>query len=271
LPEIPYMNWYPRDWRSDPRVDALEIPARYGYFEILNSIWLAGGVLPDDDKTLCAASRLTKKLWARHRESIMSMLAECRDGDTAGIPQEYLGSPMSATGVSQKRLLREYEKAANVLNAKSRGGKTLKRVLEDSYQDSTQDSSKTPRAIAEAKNTPIVPKGTVSDLVADRFGQFWEIWVRKDDRAPALKAFKAVVESGTVGLADKLVLGDLKSFDQRFERLMAGTDAVRDELLDKDKGFRPLGATWIRSLRWVDAGLVAQTDKRERMAWEDYT
>lgn len=61
---------YCEAWKSSPRVAALSLEAYKGFFEILNSIWLAECLLPDDEQTLIGASRLTLKQWKKAEQEL---------------------------------------------------------------------------------------------------------------------------------------------------------------------------------------------------------
>lgn len=260
----PYMQWYCRDWVSDLAVQSMDPVARCGYFEILNRMWMAGGVLPDDDKTLETASTLTKKMWAKHRGAIRQMLLQASPGMTAGIPGEYRSVSTQDTAVSQKRLLGEYERACKVLEAKSRGGKNNQdssNTLPGVIKDTPEDSSKTPRSkpeaeaeadkkISEAKaSSP--PKATPS--WGGEFAQWWSIWPRKTAKPDAKKAYeKLVVKQKSPGLPD---------FAERHARLMETTALWAErEFAARDIAAVPYPATYLRRMDWLEP--PAETTKR---------
>lgn len=88
---------YPEAWKSSPRVAAMAPAARSGYWEILLSMWLAGGELPDDDAMLMACARLTSSQWKAHRAVIRAMLTVV-DGK-----------------VTQDRLAEEYQRTVELV------------------------------------------------------------------------------------------------------------------------------------------------------------
>lgn len=269
----PYMQWYCRDWVADLAVQSMDPVARCGYFEILNRMWMAGAVLSDDDKTLQTASTLTKKMWLRHRNSILEMLLQASPGMTAGIPGEYRGVPTPYPAVSQKRLLREYEHASKVLEAKARGGKNRQdssRSLPGLFKDSTQDSSRTPPANPEAeadssllrnsedvsvsKETSPPKSPSKTPVWGERFDEWWSIWPsgRKTAKADALKAYGQVIVQGKApGLSTRTTPD---KFTERHERLMETTPLwVEREFSGRESDVIPYPATFLRRLDWLEA------------------
>lgn len=280
----PYMQWYCRDWVSDLAVQSMDPVSRCGYFEILNRMWMAGGTLPDDDKTLQTASTLTKKMWAKHRVTIRQMLLQDSPGMTAGIPEEYRSVPTQDPPVSQQRLLREYKRACKVLEAKSRGGKngqdssnTLPTLLEDSPQDSSKTPGSKPEAEAEADKkiseakASSPPKAAPSgDLTA--FKDWYKTYPRKASRADAEAAYTKVVVKGHVTEDRKLSLkaSGLKAAEERHARLMETTPLwVEREFAGREPSAIPHPATFLRRLDWLEAPPEARAAPRKRTIFDE--
>ena len=99
------MMFYPEAWLSSPQVAGMEPAGRAGYFDILCSMWLAGGSLPDDDDALRAYSRLERKEWARLGPKIRACLS------------------FDSGEVSQSRLAEEYERTIRLQADRSKAGK----------------------------------------------------------------------------------------------------------------------------------------------------
>jgi len=100
------MMWYPEAWLSSPDVMVMSPEARSGYFDILCAMWLAGGRLKNDDKTLQLLSRLDRKTWRKVRDSIVSKLHETEDGF-----------------VQQSRLSEEFARTEKLLSDRKEAGK----------------------------------------------------------------------------------------------------------------------------------------------------
>ena len=105
-----------------------------------------------------------------------------------------------------------------------------------------------PKSTSEPSNEPsietIAPtcarSGLPDLLVQSGFNQFWEIYPRRDGRAPALKAYGKALKSG-VNPAD--IEAGAKLFAANVER--ERTEAR----------FIPMPATWLNGQRWQDESL----------------
>jgi len=126
------MMFYPEAWKASVGVATMDPIARAGYFDVLCSMWLDGGSLPDDDRTLRACSRLDAKQWAASAEFIRAELTTTGDGH-----------------VTQSRLAEEYERTIELQAKKRLAGKKGARGRWQA--DSSADGSAMRSPLAETK------------------------------------------------------------------------------------------------------------------------
>jgi hypothetical protein len=83
---------------------------------------------------------------------------------------------------------------------------------------------------------PVMPIRTKTEQQKVWFEQFWsEYWRRGEKRKDAEKAFARHVRTAA-----------------RFDQVMAAMRAQKTAMLAREKGFRPLGASWLNGERWED-------------------
>lgn len=242
---------YCEAWKSSPRVAALSLEAYKGFFEILNSLWLAECLLTDDDATVLGASRLTLKQWKKAEPELFN-------GRKPLLRKE-------GGYVVNDRLFKEWERTSGLREKQSEAAHKANEIRwarerERMRQRSESDKNRSPNQIqteTETNTPPTPPWG-------DDFDSWWSVYPRKVSKGAALQAFKSVVVDGRVSEPQKPLLP--KGFPARFEALTAGTRRRLPVFEKREPEHRPHPATFIRSLDWLTT--EEAPERRERMAWE---
>ena len=77
---LPFMPWYPGDWRASLTRAVLPPLGRLAYREILDAMWLEDGCcLPDDPAVLFAVTGLTMPEWESVKDAVLTRIP-VRDG-----------------------------------------------------------------------------------------------------------------------------------------------------------------------------------------------
>ncbi len=100
-----YFPFYPNDFASDDKVEAMSTLAVGAYTLLLCKAWQNGGTLPDDDARLAKWARVTANAWEKIKPQVTAAF-------------------QMADGVwVQGRMTREYAKATSAIARKSDGGR----------------------------------------------------------------------------------------------------------------------------------------------------
>ena len=103
---IPFMPWYPSDFRNDVNVLPLTRAQRGIYRDLLDLAWMSGDCsVPDSFEKL---SLLTGK---QLEDNSCSECADAKDGDLRKVLELFIAHPTAKGKLTQKRLLREWEHA----------------------------------------------------------------------------------------------------------------------------------------------------------------
>lgn len=113
MPGMPYMKFYPADYRADTA--HLSTEEHGAYLLLLMTLWQAGGTLPATDRALANVTRLSLKKWAAVKAVILPFF------------------DIEDEAISHKRILRDLESCSKTSEERSRAGtrgfvaKSLKR------------------------------------------------------------------------------------------------------------------------------------------------
>lgn len=277
--KFPAFQFYPDAWLSSTAV-SLMTPAEEGaYIRLLCHAWQSDDCgLPDDDEALASLSRLGKK-WIKSAHRIRpkfekiggrlfnNRLIEERQKQIEWREKSARGGFQKAENKGRglqggRRVVEGWQPNGTPLVGQMVGTKRLPTPLPNTYISSSSSSSfsdakttsekaNTSTANAVEKSDPpaaefelgapaLVPLSVKKskELTAYQqtwFEQWWEIYWRKESKKDAKSAFAVHVRS--------LV---------RFEEVMRATKEQTAEMLHRESGHRPLGATWLNGERWED-------------------
>lgn len=249
--KLKYMSLDCEAVKSSTRMGAASPAAYKAYMEILISMWLDKGSLPNNDNYLMTASRLRPAQWKKAKKELMDgeePFLQVRDG------RVYNGRLTENWEDTLTRQARKSEagKAGN----KARWG-DRKRIANGSQTESETDRKRIATVI---ESNPLNPPW------GEEFDSWWSKYPRKASKGQALKAFDAVIVKGQVAESQKGLILKLKGYPARLEALKAGTEKRRPVFEKREPEHRPHPATFIRSLDWLTT--EEAPEKRERMAWE---
>lgn len=216
----PFMQMYWSDYFGDTR--HLSCEQHGAYLQLLGSMWLAGGSLPNDDRKLAKITGCTASRWAKIRDDVMAFFEVA--GDL----------------ITHKRVTFELEKARekSIKRAEvgSRGGKakalktkeTPLAIASDLLYHSPDIRTREEDKISEPKGSswPILPK-------TSGFEDFWKAYPAKVGKRDAEKKFRLALQRAPL------------------DRIMAGLDAAKRSKRWRE-GFIPNPATWLNQDRWAD-------------------
>ena len=151
------MMFWVEDWKSNLAILAMTPTQRSMYLELLLSMWQNGGYLPDDERVLVAACRVSVSTF---RKEFPIVRAECIE---------------HPSGISNKKLLEVWEETMKVLKRKSAGG----RSSAESRKSLAKSLSKTPPespSASESVSKDSFANAQESPPVAPPFEDSWGIW-----------------------------------------------------------------------------------------------
>ncbi len=236
----PAFQFYPDSWLSSMDI-TLMTPAEEGaYIRLLCHAWMSSDCgLPADSRALQTLSRLGSA-WSKSEVTIKAKFRE-EDGR---LYNDRLLAERRKQSVWREKSIEGGKKSAATrrepnYEPKTKGGSLLVDDFTEPKGNSSSPSSSSVKA--EEQNTPKPPAAKpaavcVIDPVEGWFSQeFWPAYPRRDAKADALKAARAL----------------LKTPELRAAALRALTLQLPD-LTSRAPNFRPLPASWIRGKRWED-------------------
>jgi uncharacterized protein YdaU (DUF1376 family) len=124
--KLPYMPFYPRDFRADAKVAGMCNRERGAYIMLLCIAWEYGGILPDNDAQLARWADETPASWARMKPAVMAAFTHEPDGTW-----------------HQKRMKKEWAKAEGKSAAAARAAHTRWAGGADAHANADADASRT--------------------------------------------------------------------------------------------------------------------------------
>lgn len=191
------MMFWVEAWKSSPAVAAMNPIQRSMYFELLCSMWLNGGYLPSDEKTLAAAARVSVKVFRRESERVLSNLVD------------------TPRGVTNEKLLEEYERDSKYIETSREHGRqgAQKRWSKDQKTDShpigvpippeykkrVEDAYASSPSLLGGRPQPIGAPSYRPDLTFDRFYALClDFAPEKSPRLPIERAWAEIVLSAEI-------------------------------------------------------------------------
>ena len=223
---LPYMKWYPTDYRRDTAL--LSRMANLAYRCLLERLWELDGYLPLDMKRLARLVDFTVPQFTRIWPEIEHFFV-VEDGQ-----------------ISSARVLRDLKTAQN--RSKTNQKSAEKRWKKESGIESNplkQNEPTDANAYANAMNTNTntntikeekIPSVSRSSEAERHFDEFWDLYPRKQGKGAAKRKFLTV--SKTTQFSD-LMDGLRRSIDHW-------------EAKGTEPQFIPLPATWLNQGRWED-------------------
>lgn len=247
---LPWMRWYPADWRSDPRLRMCSLSARGLWIELIGLMHeatpyghlLVSGVRPNNAQIA--------SLVGAPEEQVVQAMAELSSAGVFSTNKDGV--------VYSRRMTRDHKKAATARkNGQNGGNPTLSKEKEKPASDNppVKGHDKPQRPEARNQNTPHSPPRGV-DLMRD-FAEWYTAYPRHIARGAAERAYKAARKHAT---ADELLAG-AKAF------------ASLCQAKGTEKGFIAHPATWLNGRRWLDedlaeaVGTAPQAEGGERDTW----
>lgn len=218
------------------------------------------GSLPNDEALIAVRIGMPAKIFAKSRTTLLRGWVEASDGRLYHSFITSMVQAMLDTKDKEKARKAEYRKKMDEDRARKSAGVPRDndgtdggRTAESGGRDDTGTSTGTGTGTGLDKgDTPQPPKGgkrrareSADDGLPHGFPEFWAEYPRKDAKADAVKAWKAI---------------RLHIVTDNLEPLMAGLRAWRrNEQWAKDGGkFIPLPATFLRGMRWLDEAVTGR-------------
>jgi hypothetical protein len=227
---LPYMKFYPRDWRGDQALRSVSIAARGLWMECLCIMHEAkpyGHLLlngnPVDDDTLARMAGVPV-------DEVARLMAELRQAGVLSVTRKGI--------VISRRMTKDHARAQK---GKAAVEKRWNQPITDEPQASdTKQKSDAPNRLPNRE--PITQKpearnqkdAKASLLVKNQFDEFWQVYPRKVAKDKARPAFEKA----------------LKRAD--FDEIMAGVRRYASTRSGADPQFTAHASTWLTAGRWAD-------------------
>jgi uncharacterized protein YdaU (DUF1376 family) len=193
---LPYMKLYVSDYFGDTRHMSTEQSG--AYLHLLMSMWLSGGFIPGDERSLAKLSGLSLRQWRRVRDPIEALLM--RDGDMV-TQRRLLSERQEADDKCQKKVAAGKASAkAKALKAKPSASTDVGVLLEQNDQQNAHNQNQNQNQNKKEKEPPAVAGALVAAVPAIVLPAWIspEAWqgycdMRKRKRAPLTDRAKRLV------------------------------------------------------------------------------
>ena len=208
MSKLPFMPMFVGDYIAD--TPELSIEAHGAYCLILFYTWKGRKFLEDDDKKMCRILRLGNRKWQKIKKEILPYF-DLSDG----------------TFFQQKlnEMLAEREQNSNRNRANGRLGGIAKSLK--SKDTTLANATKNP-SILELESELESDK---KEIYKERFGDFWEQYPRKVNKAKSFKAYLKAIQKFT----HQEILHGLMKYN-----------------FNPDRQMIPHASTWLNGERWND-------------------
>lgn len=240
----PSYQWYPRDFRAEPAVDAMTFDQRGRYHWALDASWLTEtyGVAPEDQWRQWM--HYTPAEW----EIARAVFLPCFKQVIGGV---WIQARMQQERKAQIERRKPAQKGAAVTNEK-RWGKVAQRQVSDRSTVTLASASASASAFASASETEPKPKDLLTDVSvngngssqngdhekswSEMFDWFWKLYPRRVGKPAAKRAWRGVKPQ------NQSVLDEIGDGLSRWEGVWAA----------KEPEFIPYPATFLNQRRWED-------------------
>lgn len=228
----PWYKWYPKDFRTDDKVQCLSPMAELVYRRILDVMWQNSAcVLLNDCLKLANAAG-----GGLSREEFEKCWSEIQ---TEGF--EIFKTTEDKRWIYSKRLSEQLQELENKKKAGSIGGKKRASRQSSRIQAKSKQNPSTCQAILDTdtdiNNTPLPPKG--GNEYSESFEKFWKVYPKKVGKDAAYRSWKKIGKSGE---------SSPKSIISAIE-----TQVSKDHFVGTDgNNYFPNPSTWLNQGRWKD-------------------